>query len=359
MYYKGAQKSLSENILNLHYPHFCFDFIQKIRYYFSKNDQKILPDFLYISQKRGLDMGYNGINLRNSISVSKIYSIHYFEYMSDFTFEGESHNFWEFICVDKGEVGVTAGKTFTVLKKGDVAFHQPNEFHNVRATGETAPNLVVISFKCEDEAMRFFKKRILRIDETERNLLADIIIEARRCFDCRLDDPYLQNMPQKDPDMFGAEQLIRLYLEHFLIHLIRRYSNPIVVRKRLPKIEPPKATKSKSDTEIFNRVADYLESNLSSHVTIEQICRDNLIGRSQLQKIFKEHCNLGIIEYFSLLKINAAKEMIRTNRMNFTQISEHLGYTSIHYFSRQFKKVTGMTPSEYASSIKAMAEGSF
>ena len=149
-------------------------------------------------------MGYNGINLRNSISVSKIYSIHYFEYMSDFTFEGESHNFWEFICVDKGEVGVTAGRTFTVLKKGDVAFHQPNEFHNVKATGETAPNLVVISFKCENEAMRFFKKRILRIDETERNLLAAIIIEARRCFDCRLDDPYLQNMPQKDPDMFGA-----------------------------------------------------------------------------------------------------------------------------------------------------------
>ena len=58
-------------------------------------------------------MGYNGINLRNSISVSKIYSIHYFEYMSDFTFEGESHNFWEFICVDKGEVGVTAGDALT------------------------------------------------------------------------------------------------------------------------------------------------------------------------------------------------------------------------------------------------------
>ena len=39
--------------------------------------------------------------------------------------------------------------------------------------------------------------------------------------------------------------------------------------------------------------------------------------------------------------------------------SEHLGYTSIHYFSRQFKKTTGMTPSEYASSIKAMAEARF
>lgn len=304
-------------------------------------------------------MGYNGVELKNSITVGKIYSIHYFEYMSDFSFEGESHDFWEFICVDKGEVGVTGGSSFNVLKKGDVAFHQPNEFHNVKATGDSAPNLVVVSFQCRSEAMRFFKKRILKIDETERNLLASIIIEARRCFDCRLDDPYLQNMPQKEPDLFGAEQLIRIFLEQFLIHIIRRYSNPIIFNKKLPQSSPQKTTKNRSDNEIFNRVVDYLENNISSHVTIEQICRDNLIGRSQLQKIFKERSSLGIIEYFSQMKIDAAKEMIRTNRMNFTQVSEHLGYTSIHYFSRQFKKVTGMTPSEYASSIKAMADGSF
>ena len=110
---------------------------------------------------------------------------------------------------------------------------------------------------------------------------------------------------------------------------------------------------------LFNRVADYLEAHLDGHVTIEEVCRENLIGRSQLQKIFREQSGLGIIEYFSLMKVNAAKQLIRTNRMNFTQIAEQLGYTSIHYFSRQFKKVTGMTPSEYASSIKAMADGDF
>lgn len=304
-------------------------------------------------------MAYIGNVLKNSISIHRIYSIHYFEYMSDFSFEGESHNFWEFVFVDKGEVGVTSGKNYTILKKGDIAFHQPNEFHNVKANGTVAPNLVVISFQCDDEPMNFFRKKILRLDETERNLLADIIIEARRVFDCRLDDPYLQNMPQKEPDMIGAEQLIRIYLEHFLIHLLRRYSSPIPLHKQPEKNDVPKSTKSKSDTEIFNRVVTYLEDHLCTSVTIEQICRDNLVGRSQLQKLFKERCDMGIIEYFSSLKIDAAKEMIRTNRLNFTQISEQLGYSSIHYFSRQFKKVTGMTPSEYASSIKAMAEGSF
>lgn len=301
-------------------------------------------------------MAYNGITLKNSISVGKIYSIHYFEYMSNFKFPGESHNFWEFICVDKGEVGVTAGNDHYILKRGDIAFHKPNEFHAVEATGTIAPNLVVISFQCTDAPMDFFRNQILQIDDTERNLLAEIVIEARRCFDCRLDDPYLQNMPQKEPEILGAEQMIRLHLEHFLIHMLRRYAHPIPLKRA--RLKAQKSTKKRSDIELFNRVVDYLEANLKGKVTIEQICRENLIGRSQLQKIFREQSGLGIIEYFSLMKVNAAKQMIRTNKLNFTQISEQLGYTSIHYFSRQFKKVTGMTPSEYASSIKAVSERS-
>lgn len=304
-------------------------------------------------------MGYRGIEPNNIISIERIYSIHYFEYMSDFSFEGEAHDFWEFIYVDKGEVGVTAGKTFTVLKKGEILFHQPNEFHNVKAVGGIAPNLIVASFSSKSPAMEFFKRKTLNIDENIHYLLADIIIEARKLFDCRLDDPYLQNMPLSDSAPAGSEQLIRLYLENMLIHLTRKYQNPLVLGKSALKAEPFKAAKNKGDIEIFNRVNAYLENHINEHISIEQICRDNLVGRSQLQKIFKEQCDLGIIEYFSTLKINASKELIRTRHMNFTQIAEQLGYTSIHYFSRQFKKITGMTPSEYASSVKAVADGSF
>ena len=199
----------------------------------------------------------------------------------------------------------------------------------------------------------------LNIDENIHYLLADIIIEARKLFDCRLDDPYLQNMPLSDSAPAGSEQLIRLYLENMLIHLTRKYQNPLVLGKASLKTEPFKASKNKGDIEIFNRVSAYLGNHINEHISIEQICRDNLVGRSQLQKIFKEQCDLGIIEYFSPLKINASKELIRTRHMNFTQIAEQLGYTSIHYFSRQFKKITGMTPSEYASSVKAVADGSF
>lgn len=48
-------------------------------------------------------MEYSGVKLHNSITVGKIFSIHYFEYMSNFKFSGEAHNFWEFVYIDKGE----------------------------------------------------------------------------------------------------------------------------------------------------------------------------------------------------------------------------------------------------------------
>ena len=302
-------------------------------------------------------MNYTGVDLKDSIHIDELFTVHYFEYMNDFCFEGEKHDFWEFLYVDKGDIYVTAGDEIHLLKKGDVIFHHPNQFHSVKATGNAAPNLMVVSFSCSNPGITFFRDKILHIDELERNLLAEIVTEAGNCFCSRLDDPYLTHMDKKPEESFGAEQILRLNLEYFLIHLIRRYSAPNALQKRFTA--PPKLTKSKNDTVVMNRVVRFLEKNISSHVTIEQICRENLIGRTQLQKIFREKTGRGVIEYFSIMKIDTAKQLIRSNHMNFTQISEQLGYTSIHYFSRQFKKVTGMSPSEYASSIQAVAQGSF
>ena len=293
-------------------------------------------------------MMYKGTLLTDTISIHEVFTIHYFEYMSDFSFAGESHNFWEFVFVDKGEIDIYMESIHARLKKGEVAFHKPNEFHRLQATGSSAPNLVVISFECSDAVMQFFEGKIFSLDETEKILLGEIVKEAKTLFNCRLDDPYLTEMTKYEQPPFGAEQFIRIHLEHFLLHLLRR--------KQDSPSSTPKVIASKGNSEVFNRVLAYMEKNLCLHLTIEQICRDNMIGRSQLQKIFQQKTGLGVIEYFSNMKIDAAKQMMRTDLMNFTQIAEKLGYSSIHYFSRQFKKITGMTPSEYVSSIKALSE---
>lgn len=297
-------------------------------------------------------MKYKAVELKEEFSINRIISIHYFEYMSDFKFAGESHNFWEFLCVDKGEVEVTADLEKITLHRGDIIFHKPNEFHNVAANGVSAPNLVVISFECGDPAMGFFEDKILKVGEGERRLLAQILVEAREVFPGPMDNPYQEELVRGKARPFGGEQLIKLYLEQLLIHLYRENAFFQEVQR-----EQPYAAR-KSET-LYGDVVAYLEHNIRQQLTVEQICKDNLIGNSQLKKLFREREHCGVIEYFNRKKIEMAKELIRSRSMNFTQIADYLGYASVHYFSRQFKKTTGMTPTEYTASIKQLSEGAY
>ena len=292
-------------------------------------------------------MSYIGLTLEDSLHIDELFTIHYFEYTGEFLFSGESHDFWEFVCVDKGSVNICMDDKELTLHKGEIAFHQPNEFHNVSTYSQIAPNLVVISFKCDSPLMDFFRRKVLKIDEKERSLLAKILVEAQNLFETPLNNPYTKEMLKKKNIPVGSEQFIRMYLESFLLGLIRRYSLS-EQQLQLPV--------TKSSVDIFKRVSDYMEDNLAARLTIEVICRDNMIGRTQLQNVFQKEVGMGVIEYFSKMKIDNAKHLIRIGSLNFTQISEQLGYASIHYFSRQFKKLTGMTPSEYASSVKAMMD---
>lgn len=300
-------------------------------------------------------MSYVGISNQKVIHIENIFSVHYFEYASNFSFDGESHDFWELIYVDKGNVDIKAESERITLHMNDMYFHQPNEFHAVYTDGITAPNLVVISFSCNDEIMQFFKGKKLSVGQQEQYILGRIISEAKLCFDCRLDDPYLKSIPLKETAPAGARQLLFSYLEQLLIQIIRKDTDsPIHVNQ--PDIYALKSPKQANDIQLFNDIVKYIQKNIHTNLKVSTICETFSISASRLQKLFKHCCNLGINEYASYLKIEQAKEMIRSKHTSFTQVAEELGYSSIHYFSRQFKKVSGMTPSEYASSVKLMSE---
>ena len=297
-------------------------------------------------------MAYKSVVLEDSVTINRIISVHYFQYMSDFSFPGESHDFWELVCVDRGEIDALAGDRRLTLKKGNILFHKPNEFHNVLTNGKVSPSLVVIGFECHSPAIKSFEDQLMSVQDTEKELLAQIIVEARNTFSGRLDDPYQEELIfNSEPLTFGSAQLISHYLEQLMIHLYRRYFS-----YSLPVRSSRFLAEASSGNDTYNRIVRYMEEHLGERMTIDKICRDNLVGRSQLQKLFRDTKGCGVIEFFSMMKIDTAKQMIRDNQLNFTQIADRLGYSSIHYFSRQFKQITTMTPSEYATSIRLLSE---
>lgn len=295
----------------------------------------------------GLSMNYTATVLKEDIIIKNIVTIHYFEFAKDYVFEGERHNFWEFLYVDKGEVEVMADSQGFKLKQGEMIFHKPNEFHNIWANGKVAPNLIVITFECNNKAMNFFRNKIINISDYEKNLLAKIIREAKEAFSSPLNISSLTKLERNQNSLFGCEQLIKTYLEQLLISLIRQGAS-IKSESRLST-----AAKERSEDDMIKKILAYMSENIANNLTFDDICKFSCMSSTNLKILFKERVGMGVIEFFKNLKIEKAKKMMREEHYNFTEIAEKLGYTSIHYFSRHFKRVTGMTPSEYASSVKA------
>lgn len=281
-----------------------------------------------------------------AVAVESIYTVHYFEYTSSYSFAGEAHDFWEFVYVDKGSIRVRDGEETFDLSRGQLIFHPPGRFHALSANGITAPNLVVVSFRCESPAMDFFPGRILSSGEEERSLLGRIVQESRVIFSTPLNDPTTRAMIPRKEIPFGSQQLLLGAIEELLIRLIRRGNTVPTARQELPR-------HTRDRVEL---IAEYLERRLDQSLSVEQICRDNLIGRAQLEQYFHEQTGGGVIDYFNKLKIDAARQHIREGKMNVSQIAASLGFRSVQYFSRRFKLVTGMSPSEYSRSIKMLSE---
>ncbi|MDY2594853.1 MAG: AraC family transcriptional regulator, partial [Oliverpabstia sp.] len=105
----------------------------------------------------------------------------------------------------------------------------------------------------------------------------------------------------------------------------------------------------------LKKITEYMQFHICEQLNIEEICTHFSMSRSSLQNLFHKEKGCGPIEYFNNLKIERAKDMIRDGTRNFTEIAYFLSYSSLQYFSRQFKKSTGMSPMEYASSVKGIS----
>lgn len=284
--------------------------------------------------------GFTLTPLKKSFNIESLVTVHYFEYPSTFLFKGETHDFWEFLYVDKGEVGITNGDKKYNLKQGDIIFHHPNQFHDVFCNGKISPNLLVISFNCNDNVLDYFKNKVLKVNKNSSYYLKLILEESQKAFSTNLADPYYKKLTlKKDAPKFSLD-IIKLSLETFLIQLIINTDN----------IKKPSIHEKENSRRVDN-VITYLEDKIYENISLEDICNHCSMSRSLLQKLFKEETGWSVMEYFYRLKIEEAKRLIREDANNFTQISDILAYSTIHYFSRQFKKIVGMSPSDYSKSI--------
>ena len=257
---------------------------------------------------------YVKTQLQNVINVSKIVTVHYYEFDKNFVFDGESHDFWEMVYIDKGRVEIRRDEDTLVLSQGELLFHAPNEFHSIKAL-DSAPNFFVVSFVCNSPLMIYLEKYHTVLNKTLRTFISSVIREAESTYIIPKNDPTLKKLVQRESPPIGGEQLIKTYLEQFMIFLIRN-----IVKKDNSSVFP---SKESMETHLVSSAKQLLTENAAEIFRVNDLCSTLGYSKSYLSKLFREQTGETIANYAIKQKIKLAKQLFQAFKI-FIGIKIHI-----------------------------------
>lgn len=290
--------------------------------------------------------------LTRFLTTNTIISLFYCDLNERFHSYRERHDFWEFIYIDKGRLSVETDLDKFIMEKGEIYFHKPMEFHRHSAIQKHPASICIASFHSTDRVLEQLAQRRIQLPEHCRQLMTQLLKYGAMVFSSLIDDKENLYLVKNKEYPAYAEQMIQNYLEIFLMEVLA-LTDTSKAGQKIPLPGSSSKIQKNHSHELFTLAEQYLSNNLFASVTIADLCRHLNCSKTTLSVAFKSIAGISIIQYFNRLKIEKAKELIRLQNLNLTQIAELLNFCNISYFSNSFKSHTGMHPSEYARSIKA------
>ena len=264
--------------------------------------------------------------LRRQIQLSSIYTFFYHEKEKGFTFPGEAHEPLELTYVDKGALHSVADGRDILLEQGDLVLYGPNQWHMQYADVDMSPSYITVTFDFVGAYPQELINRKFTIPQNAVPVLQRMMRELDRM------------------DAYSADMVICL-LQMLLLELLREQLAPAGTKLRTTNAV-------NSENEIIRRAQQFISEHVREKLTVPLVARHVDVSPSYLTALFRKNLQISPGEYVRRIKLQESKQMIREDNMNFTEIAAALQYSTVHHFSRQFKEKFGITPTEYAKSVR-------
>ena len=263
--------------------------------------------------------------IRPKMKIDGLYTLFYQEKEQGFFFPGEAHPMLELTYVDRGSLHSVADGVDLVLEQGDMVLYAPNQWHMQYADIGVAPRFVTISFDISGPIPEELFNCKLKTPQAVLELFGQILRE------------------QEQADRYSEDMILSLLTQ--LIILLQRQS-----RTAADKLKTGHCVQN--ENEIIRRAQQYISTHVRQKLSVPLVARQVDVSPSYLTALFHKHLQIAPGEYIRRIKLQESKQMIRENAMNFTEIAAALQYSTVHHFSRQFKEKFGITPTEYARSVR-------
>lgn len=260
-----------------------------------------------------------------SIIINEIYAYYYQVSNANYSFPGESHNMWELTFIDNGTLHTTVDDESFDLNNFDIILYAPNQYHTQSTGNHKSCSYLTIMFDMECSQEELISKRVFNASREMHSIINNLVKTS-------------------NTEIYYDTELMLCYLKELIIKLFQYdfLSNTSVASTPMQQ---------KFENELLNEVILYINENIYTTLTIEEICHHFSISRSSLQTLFKNNLNTAPKQYISDIKLNMSKLLIKESIYTISEISNKLGFASIHYFSRKFKQQFNITPTDYAKKI--------
>ena len=266
------------------------------------------------------------VKVERNLNVEAVYTFFYHEKELGFLFAGEAHPMLELTYVDQGCLHSVADGLDLLLKQGEMVLYGPGQWHMQYADMNVAPRYITITFDARGLDCRKLMNRKFAAPQKVVSILQQMLREQERV------------------DEFSGDMLLS-QLTVLLVELMRQAGAPSET-----KLQTSNAIHS--ENEIIRRAQMYVSTHIREKLTVPLLARQVDVSPSYLTALFHKNLQISPGEYIRRIKLQESKQMIRENNLNFTEIAAALQYSTVHHFSRQFKEKFGITPTEYAKSVR-------
>ena len=282
---------------------------------------------------------YFNYQINKVITVKNLITIEYLDISSNFSYPEEIHDFYEFTYIDSGKIVCFINGEESILTQGDFLLIPPQTRHSYSAAKGTPAAIFIVCFRSNSEILTVFDKKIA-LDKNSRVLVSDILSESKKAFSF----PFERRLKLLDTPTFGAQQLVENNIERLLIHLTRDIINQSSdIKMVMNSVE--------FESTLVNDIIIILKKNVEARITLDDICRHTFYSKTFLNNVFKKNTGTSIMKYYTELKIQRAKELLRESASP-SSVSNQLKFDSPTYFTKVFKRYTGITPSAYRKTIR-------
>lgn len=101
---------------------------------------------------------------------------------------------------------------------------------------------------------------------------------------------------------------------------------------------------------VIHQSIQYLSTHYSEHITLEDMARKVFLSPSYFSRVFKKETGITFSAYLNRMRIEHSKELLRHQNIRLTDIALMVGFEDQSYFTKVFKKLTGTTPLHYRES---------